>query len=163
MSISKIFHLTAFLLLLLPLSVSAQDKAVPETQAKPAEVVKDAAKKEDKNTMPVIVEHSGEDALGGMLALRLKETLHKSPLFSLADKDSKAMRIKIVSRSEFKDRPTVGSIYTALWTFAENDTVLAYSLSESLGVVDSSSMETTANALTTRTDKLIEQYKFLFE
>lgn len=159
----KILAVFLFLLLLVPMTVQAQDKTVPDAKTKPAESVKPDADTVARKGMPVIVDHAGKDAIGGMLALKLKENLHESSLFTLADKDSKAMRIKIVSCSEFADRPAVGSTYAVVWTFAENDNVLAYYISESIGLVDNSNLELEAEKLTSETDKLIDQYKFLFE
>lgn len=160
---NKLLLIILVIFFIFPCSVQAQDKTAPDVKSKPAEVVakeKSPAKAEGR---PVFIEHSGKDAIGGMLALKLKENLHQSSLFSIADKGKKSVRIRVVTRSEFSDRPAVGSLYTIIWTFAENDNVLAYYLSDTIGIVDNSSLELEAEKLTAMTDSVVEQYKFLFE
>lgn len=151
-----------FLLLILPCSANAQNMTEPDLKNKPANFHEAVEAKVAVSGTPVLVEHSGNDAIGGMLALKLKENLNKSSLFKLADKDNRALRIRVISKSEFKDRPGVGSTYAIIWTFAENENVLAYYLADFIGIVDNSSLELEAEKLTSMTDKFVDQYKFLF-
>ncbi|WP_320008180.1 hypothetical protein [Maridesulfovibrio sp.] len=143
-------------------AAAEETKAVPNVKAKPtpAEKVEQA---DDKSGVPVIVVHSGDDVLGGTLALKLKENFRKSVLFNLAGNNSKAVRVRIESRSEFKDRPEIGSVYSVVWTFAESEDVVPFYLKQELGISTSRSVETDASGLMNETDKIASEYKYLFE
>lgn len=156
-----------FFVLLLVLSISgaayAQDKkTVPDSKAK-LETTQPVKKQDKKDGVPVVIEHVGNDELGGTLALKVKEKFRTSVLFQLADKSKKSIRIKVVSQSEFNERPAIGSVFTVIWTFAESQDVVPFYLAEELGLVSSLNLESTAAKLINRTDKIAEEYKYLFE
>jgi hypothetical protein len=161
----KVLSLALLVLLVLCLGAPAfaQDtKTVPATKAKP--VTADKTEQEtQKQGIPVIVVHSGDDVFGGSLALKLKENFKKSALFSLADQDSKAVRVRIESRSEFSDRPEIGSVYSVVWTFAESGEVVPFYLKQELGLVNSRNVENKAADLINKTDKIAGEYKYLFD
>ncbi|GKT28573.1 hypothetical protein ADUPG1_000735, partial [Aduncisulcus paluster] len=113
-----------------------EKKAVPNSKAKPAPVEKVEQGAENQG-VPVMVVHNGNDVLGGSLALKLKEHFRKSVLFKLAGKDGKAVRVIIESRSEFTERPEIGSVYSVVWTFAESEGVVPFYLKQELGLVNS--------------------------
>ncbi|WP_320169754.1 hypothetical protein [Maridesulfovibrio sp.] len=143
-------------------AVYAQDKkSAPEAKAKPEVAASEPAAKEAG--VPVLVEHSGNDELGGTLALKLKENFRKSVLFKLADKNAKAVHVKVVSRSEFSERPEIGSVYAVVWTFAESQDVVPFYLSEELGLVAPANVESRAAGLMNLTDRIAQDYKYLFE
>ncbi len=143
-------------------NVHAQEKkSVPDSKAKPA--VPAVEQKVEPEGVPVLIEHVGNDEIGGTLALKLKENFRKSILFKLADKSGKAVRVKVISRSEFSERPEIGSVYTVVWTFAESQEVVPFYLSEELGLVSARNIESAAAALMNRTDKVAEEYKYLFD
>ncbi|WP_027722824.1 hypothetical protein [Maridesulfovibrio zosterae] len=157
------FILVLLLVLCASTTVYAQEKKnVPDSKVKP-EVTQPEAKQEKKDGVPVVVVHTGDDVLGGSLALKVKESFRKSVLFQLADKTKKSVRIKIVSSSEFSERPEIGSVYTAIWTFAESEDVVPFYLAEELGLVNQQNLDRTAAKLLNRTDKIAEEYKYLFE
>lgn len=137
------------------------NKTVPNTKSKP--VSAEAEVQPEKPGIPVVIDQIGNDVIGGSLALKLKENFRKSVLFKLVDKNSKAVRIRVVSRSEFAERPEIGSVYVVLWTFAESQDVVPFYLSEELGVVSDRTVDSAAAALMNRTDKLAAEYKYLFE
>ncbi|WP_235727737.1 hypothetical protein [Maridesulfovibrio frigidus] len=155
--------LTISLLSFSSYAFAEQAKEVPNAKAKPAVVVKDVKKAEQKDGVAIVVEHVGDDEMGGTLALKLKESFRKSVLFKLADKSLKSIRIKVLSRSEFSERPEIGSIYAVIWTFAESEDVVPFYLSETIGTVNLRTVETTAAKLMNATDKIADQYKFLFQ
>ncbi|WP_432736267.1 hypothetical protein [Maridesulfovibrio sp. FT414] len=149
------------LTLVLSSAAVAQDqKAVPDS--KPKQTVAVPEVKQEAAGIPVVVEHLGNDELGGTLALKLKENFRKSVLFKFADKSEKGVRIKVVSRSEFSERPEIGSVYAVVWTFAESQDVVPFYLAEELGLVSQRNVESAASALMNRTDKIAEEYKYLF-
>ena len=161
----KALGLIMVLVLILSLgsfAAAEETKAVPNVKAKPAPVEK-VEQADDKTGIPVIVVHSGDDVLGGTLALKLKENFRKSVLFTLAGKNSKAVRVMIESRSEFKDRPEIGSVYSVVWTFAESEEVVPFYLKQELGIVTFRNVETGAAGLINKTDKVTSEYKYLFE
>ncbi len=156
-----------FFLVLLVISISgvayAQDKrTVPDSKAKP-EVSQPVEKQDKKDGIAVVIEHVGNDELGGTLALKVKEKFRTSVLFQLVDKSKKSIRIKVVSRSEFNERPAIGSVYTVIWTFAESEGVVPFYLAEDLGLVTFQNIGSIAAKLVNRTDKIAEEYKYLFE
>lgn len=153
--------LLALLFCMASVAVAQEKKNVPDSKAKPATPVEE--QKVEKQGVPVVIEHVGNDELGGTLALKLKENFRKSVLFKLADKSGKAVRVKVLSRSEFADRPEIGSVYAVVWTFAESQDVVPFYLSEKLGLVNARSVESSAASLMNFTDKIAEEYKYLFE
>ncbi|WP_419779702.1 hypothetical protein [Maridesulfovibrio sp.] len=161
----KALGLILVLILILSLGSIAyaqETKAVPDVKAKPvpAEKIEQA---QDQAGIPVVVVHSGDDVLGGTLALKLKEHFRKSVLFNLVDKNSKAVRVRIESRSEFKDRPEIGSVYSIVWTFAESEDVVPFYLKQELGITTSRNVESGSAGLLNKTDKVASEYKYLFE
>ncbi|ACS80103.1 hypothetical protein [Maridesulfovibrio salexigens] len=161
----KLLGSALILLLVLCLGsiASAEEKkAVPNSKAKPAPVEK-VEQSAEKQGVPVAVIHSGDDVLGGTLALKLKENFRKSVLFKLAGKDGKAVRVIIESRSEFNERPEIGSVYSVVWTFAESEGVVPFYLKQELGLVNSRNVENSAAGLMNTTDKVAGEYKYLFE
>lgn len=162
----KMFAVFIFVLTMLSFSLSAfaaQEMVVPDVKSKPEPV---SATENDVNKnegVGIVVEHFGDDELGGTLALKLKENFRKSVLFRLADKKQKSIRIRVVSSSEFNERPEIGSIYSVVWTFAESEDVVPFYLDEQIGTVNVTNVDTTAAKLMNSTDKIATQYKFLFE
>ncbi|OEU69667.1 MAG: hypothetical protein BA863_16650 [Desulfovibrio sp. S3730MH75] len=155
--------LTISLLCFSSYSFAEQVKEVPNAKSKPIVVVKDAKEVKQNDGVAIVVAHVGDDELGGTLALKLKENFRKSVLFKLAGKSMKSIRIKVLSRSEFSERPEIGSIYAVIWTFAESEDVVPFYLSETIGTVNLRTVETTAAKLMNATDKIADQYKFLFQ
>ncbi|WP_319781107.1 hypothetical protein [Maridesulfovibrio sp.] len=157
------FILVLLFVICLGTTVFAEEKkAVPDSKAKPASTAKIEQAGENLG-IPVVVLHEGNDVLGGTLALKLKERFRKSVLFKLEDKDSKAVRVNVESRSEFRDRPEIGSVYSVVWTFAESGEVVPFYLKQELGLVNSRNVEDSAAGLMNRTDKIADEYKYLFE
>ena len=161
----KVFGSVLILLFVLCLGATAfaeDKKAVPDSKAKPiaAEKVEQTA---EKHGIPVAVIHNGDDVLGGTLALKLKENFRKSVLFTLAGKDTKSVRVIVESRSEFNERPEIGSVYSVVWTFAESEGVVPFYLKQVLGLVNSRNVENSAAGLMNKTDKVAGEYKYLFE
>ncbi|SDL17589.1 hypothetical protein SAMN05660337_2355 [Maridesulfovibrio ferrireducens] len=162
----KVFTLFVFALAISCLSLSAfaeSEMAVPDVKSKPVPVSDKAENLNKKDGFAIIVEHFGNDEVGGTLALKLKENFRKSVLFRLADKKQKSVRIKVVSSSEFSERPEIGSIYAVIWTFAASEDVVPFYLDKRIGTVNVLNVETTAAKLMNTTDKIATQYKFLFE
>ncbi|NDV24471.1 hypothetical protein [Desulfovibrio sp. JC022] len=143
-------------------ALAEEKKAVPDSKSKPVAAEK-VAQGTEKQGIPVVVIHKGDDVLGGTLALKLKEHFRKSVLFKLAGKDVKAVRINVESRSEFTERPEIGSVYSVVWTFAESEEVVPFYLKQELGLVSSHNVENDAAALMNKTDKVAGEYKYLFE
>ncbi|TIH13380.1 hypothetical protein D0S45_15055 [Marinifilum sp. JC120] len=161
----KLFGSILILMLVLCLGTvvfAEEKKAVPDSKSKPVPVEK-VEQGAEKQGIPVVVIHSGNDVLGGTLALRLKEKFRKSVLFDLSGTDAKAVRINVESRSEFNERPEIGSVYSVVWTFAESEEVVPFYLKQELGLVSSRNVENDAAALMNKTDKVASEYKYLFE
>lgn len=157
------FILVFIFVLSLGTVVSAEDqKIVPNSKNKPA-AVEEVKQSAENLGLPVVVFHNGNDVLGGTLALKLKENFRKSVLFKLSTKDAKAVRILIESRSEFNERPEIGSVYSVAWIFAESEGVIPFYLKQELGLVNSRNVENSAANLMNKTDKIAGEYKYLFE
>ncbi len=93
----KLFGSILILMLVLCLGTvvfAEEKKAVPDSKSKPVPVEK-VEQGAEKQGIPVVVIHSGNDVLGGTLALRLKEKFRKSVLFDLSGTDAKAVRINV--------------------------------------------------------------------
>ncbi|MGE4555215.1 MAG: hypothetical protein AB7D07_00185 [Desulfovibrionaceae bacterium] len=144
---------------LLPQTGMAQEKQNPP----PASSLKEAAPDGQGRQWPVLVAFEGADLLGRRLALRLKERLDASPLFRLARQDEKAVKVLLTSRTEIQERPAFGSVYAAVWMYAEGKDVLAYFLDAQAGSVDEARLDAEADRLAANADKIAERYAYLFE
>lgn len=160
-NIGKLIFVMLLVFSMASVALAQDKKAVPGAKAKPAP--KKVEVQEKKDGVPIIIEHSGKDELGGTLALKLKEDFRESVLFRLVDKGEKSVRIKIRSRSEFSDRPEIGSVYSIVWTFAESDEVVPFYLDQELGLVGFQNVDSSAAKLMNKTDKVADEYKYLFE
>ncbi len=143
----------------LPVQPSDQPSALP-LQAPPAD---DPADVPSPEGIPVLVEHEGADPVGMRMALHLKETFQKSSLFRLANAEEKHISLRLVTRPQFGERPFLGSAYVVIWRYVESREVLAYYLSDRLGLVDADVVAQEAEVLVAETDKVRGRYGYLLE
>ncbi len=138
--------------------VAEQQKAVAkEIPDKPTAV------QSKPTVVPVIVEQTGEDTVGGRLAYHLKELFSKSALFTVTVKDEKKIKILLDTQVEFQGRPSTSSIYSAVWVYSENEGTLKYYLASESGLVHGVSVKDTAEILANRTHEVFTRYSYLFE
>ncbi len=156
--------LTTALALALTISSLARpalaQNATPQAQ-RSAEVSQDAAPA--RPAIPVIVEHSGEDKLGELLAFQLKEAFARTTSFRPARDKEKALRVRLTSLTEIGERPDFGSAYAVTWLFSEGPTVLSYYLDGSMGFVNPGTVKSEAETLTARSDKAVSKFAYLFK
>ena len=134
--------------------------AKPPAEPAPAPL---EAEVDERPAVPVAVLHQGEDPQGIQLAFALKEFFSRSPLFKLAEPESKRVVVRIASRAEFPGRPGLASCYGATWVFAEKNDVLALFLEDGAGVVTRGQTQDEAAALAARTDGVADRFGYLFE
>ncbi len=156
------FRVTALLFALsLPLAGLPSAMAAQGPQAGEAKT-NSPAKLEVRSTQ-VTVSHEGTDTIGIQLATRLKELFNASNLFQLNEENSPKVRIAIISKAEFSDRPHVGSVYSLLWVFSQSDSHLGYLLAQDVGVLSSEDVNDVATKIINRTDGLAVKYGYLFK
>jgi hypothetical protein len=123
----------------------------------------DKPSKAAETRTPIMVEHQGSDNVGGRLAYQLKELLEKSALFRLTNKDEKKLKLLLISKEEFPGRPNMSSVYSAVWTYSENDGTLKYYLASDVGLISAAAVKEEAEALVGRTHESLTSYSYLFE
>lgn len=131
-----------------------------EAQAGKAPMDKPAKSVERRTTIAVI--HEGTDSIGARLANRLKENFNSSNLFALNDKDAPKVRLLLTTQPEFSNRPTVGSVYSAVWIFSQSDAHLGYLLAREVGTVNMEDVDSLVHQLVERTDGVAVKYAYLF-
>lgn len=146
----------------------AQQAATPPVAEQQKAVAKEIPDKptavHSKPTIiPVIVEQTGEDAVGGRLAYHLKELFSKSSLFTVTGKDEKKIKLLLNTKIEFMGRPSTSSIYSAVWVYSENEGTLKYYLASEVGLVHGVSVKDAAEILVNKTHKIFTRYSYLFE
>ena len=147
---------------LCPLTFANSTNALANEQKKGDTKPNTPAKVEMRRTQ-VSVSHEGLDTIGIKLATRLKELFNASNLFTLNEKNITKMRIIITSKAEFKDRPHVGSVYSLLWVFSQNDENLGYLLAQDVNVLSNEDIDDVANKIVSRTDGLAVKFGYLFK
>lgn len=145
----------------------AQDKSkAPAPQATPAPAPMDATPKKSEETVnkktPVAIEHDDNDLVGTRLVYRLKEMLGRSSLMQPTNKDEKKLILVLKTKEEFPGRPGLTSIYSISWLFSSREGALRYYLTAEAGIVDSASIDQTAETILGKTDKLASTYGYLF-
>ncbi len=157
-------------LLLLPLSLSAQDQTeelVLELENRTQAVEDDPQlvpeRAEEEKGAPVRVVHEGTDTLGRRMVLSLRERLSDSDLFHLSQEEGRKISIHVYSRDEFTDRPGLSSIYSITWTFSYGEEVLSSYLQNSLGILERNRIGETAEDLAGRTYEVYRRYSYLFQ
>lgn len=113
--------------------------------------------------IPVLLEHDGEDKLGERLYLRLKETFGWSKTFRAAKKNEKALKLRLVTRTEIAERPEFGSAWMVVRLYVEGAGVLGYYLDSELGFVTQAGLEGEAEAIVAATAKTAETFSYLLE
>ncbi len=153
-SILKLFY--TFLLVfssLLPIQAMAAEEA---------QNLPNAPKALGDRTTPIAIEHEGSDSLGSLLALKLKERINTSSLFTLEQKDKPKFRILISTVSEFEERPQVGSAYAVVWVFSQSEANLRHFIFREVGVVNQEDIEAVTTKILEKTDGLAVRYSYLF-
>ncbi len=130
---------------------------------KVAEPAKDTPSKSTQRKSQVSVSHTGNDAAGTRLATRLKELFNGSNLFQLNEDNSPKIRLLLVSKAEFPERPNVGSIYSITWVFSQSEGHLGYLLAQELDILNPEDVDGVAAKLLERTDGLAVKYAYLFK
>ncbi len=114
----------------------------------------------DRNT-PISIEQEGVDALGAALALKLKENLNASNLFSLEQKDTPKFRLLVSTTPEFADRPQVGSAYAIVWVFSQSEANLRHYISREVGIITEDNIDAIVAKVIEKTDGLSVRYSYL--
>ncbi len=117
----------------------------------------------DIRNAKVSVLHEGTDTIGIRLSTKLKELFNSSNLFNLNEENVKKIRIMVTSKSEFKDRPHVGSVYSVLWVYSQSNSHLGYLLEQEVGVLSPEDVNDVASRIVERTDGLAVKYNYLFK
>lgn len=112
---------------------------------------------------PLAVEHEGGDPVGLKLVHQIKESVNVSSFFSLSGKDEKKVVLVVQTREEFADRPKIGSAYAVTWLYSAKDGSLRYFLQSTVGVVDAYSVDEAAQAVVSKTVRVVESYAYLLK
>lgn len=112
---------------------------------------------------PVFVAHEGNDPLGSRLAFRIKEIFNTASLFNLTGQDVSKIKLLVKTRTEFPGRPNLGSIYSATWIYQASENMLTHYLDSEMGFVPADGVESLAEELAARTEKVATRYYYLFE
>ena len=140
-----------------------------EAPAKPAAPAVKAEPKADKpaevfsRQTPIFIAHKGTDVLGTNLVFELSNACNSSSLFKLTNEKQQNLSVLITTRPEFASRPEIGSVYSIVWVYSENNDNLKYFLAQDIGVVTKENAQTLARAIANKTDQIAMQYDYLFD
>lgn len=152
------------LLLAFGLAVPALGSGVPafaaDAQTGKAQPDKPAKVTERRTSIAVV--HEGNDSIGARLANRLKENFNASNLFLLNDKDAPKVRLLLTTQPEFSTRPSVGSVYSAVWIFSQSEAHLGYLLGREVGTLNMEDVDNLVHQLVERSDGIAVKYNYLF-
>ncbi len=123
----------------------------------------DSPAKTTERKSQISVNHTGTDNAGTRLATRLKEVFNASNLFQLNEDNAPKIRILLVSKAEFNDRPNVGSVYSITWVFSQSEGHLGYLLAQEVDIITPEAVDIVAAKLLERTDGLAVKYAYLFK
>ncbi len=163
---SIIRNLTIFTVLLLScMACVEQGFAAEKTQAtaKAGEPTPDTPAEDVERQTQISVSHTGTDTVGTRLSTRLKELFNGSNLFQLNENNAPKIRIILISKAEFSDRPGVGSIYSITWVFSQSEGHLGYLLAQEVDILTPEDVDAVATRLLERTDGLAVKYAYLFK
>ncbi len=165
MLVKRLLVVTFMISLVLVLGANESYAAEQKGQVggKVAEPAPDTPAKVNQRETQISVNHTGSDNAGTRLATRLKELFNASNLFQLNETNSPKIRILLVSKAEFADRPNVGSIYSITWVFSQSEGHLGYLLAQEVDVLSPEDVDRVAAKLLERTDGLAVKYAYLFK
>ncbi len=154
-----------FLLLFVGAFCAEQGFAAEKTQTteKAGAPTPDTPAKTTQRETQISVSHTGTDIAGTRLATRLKELFNASNLFQLNESNNPKIRILLVSKAEFADRPSVGSVYSITWVFSQSEGHLGYLLAQEVDILTPEDVDAVAARLLERTDGLAVKYAYLFK
>lgn len=119
----------------------------------------------DRNTL-IGVTLEGTDSIGARLGTRLKERFNQSSLFTLhteEEKDVPHLSLLLETKTEFAERPAVGSLYAVCWVFKQGKGYLGYLLAREMGTVSADSIDALVDKLVERTDGIAAKYRSLWK
>lgn len=125
--------------------------------------IPDKPGKSDTLVTPIAVELEGTDSIGARLGMRLKERFNQSNLFRLIEANERKMRVLVSTRSEFPERPGVGSVYSVCWVFTERDDLLSFLLARELGTVNYEEIDALVDKIVERSDGIAVKYRNLWK
>ena len=154
----KILRVAAVVALLASLSAP-----VGAAEAARQTAIPDKPVKSDALVTPINVELEGTDSIGARLGMRLKERFNQSNLFRLMEANERKMRVLVSTRSEFPERPNVGSVYSVCWVFTERDDLLSFLLPRELATVNYEDVDALADKIVERSDGIAVKYRNLWK
>ncbi len=158
--VSMIFVLVFANLLFVSQGFAAEGTKTLEKAGKPTP---DTPAKTDQRKTQISVNHTGTDNAGTRLATRLKEIYNASNLFSLNEDNAPKIRVLLISKAEFADRPAVGSVYSITWVFSQSEGHLGYLLAQEVDILTPEAVDHVAAKIVERTDGLAVKYGYLFK
>lgn len=97
--------------------------------------------------MPIMVDYSGDDSVGGRLVYEFKEEIKKSESMSLSLIDELGIRISIITMDSNKSDPGYKTIYSIVWLWNAPGNPFPYYLTSSVGYCGSSRVSEVAKDL----------------
>ena len=137
--------------------------ALPAAAADAPKPVQDAPARAASRSTAISVEHEGTDSTGARLATRLKEQCNTSSLLTLTEKDTPKIYLIVTTRSEFAERPEVGSVYSLIWAYRQQKGQLAFLLAREVGTVNDGGIDNLVSRVLERTDGLSVKYEYLWK
>ena len=135
-----------------------QDNATNET----GERLSDRTSRESGRT-PIQIRHENTDRVGRRLVFHMRERFNESGLFRLSDRDEEKIILHVKTRTEFPDRPGIGSIYAVTWTFSYGGDVLSNYLQSRTGIAGAEALKGLAEELAAQTHGISSRYSYLFK
>jgi len=97
--------------------------------------------------MPIIIDYTGDDNVGGRLVYELKEGIKKSESMSLSLIDELGIRISIITINSDRNNPGNKTIYSIAWLWNTPGKPFPYYLTSTVGFCGSQRVSETAQGL----------------
>ena len=156
-------RMLSILLILLSVAILPAYAEEAAKKPEPAPAVADTPAETTSRTTPIFISQKGADVLGSILAYEVTSACNSSSLFKLTTDDQPNISVMITTLAEFSSRPEIGSVYSIVWVFSENNSNLKYFLAQDAGIITKENTPMLAKTIAAKTDQLAMQYGYLFE
>ena len=156
------FLACTLLILVLAGLVPGMANAAPAPAPAPASVPNSPAKVAARVTA-VDVQAEGTDSIGARLSTALKEKFNSSSLFRLSSGNEPKLALLVTTTPEFPTRPQIGSVYSIIWVYSQQESYLPMILGREVGTVSMDDIDGLVARIVERTDGLSVKYGYLWK
>src|SRR5882762_412936 len=121
-----------------------------------------AAQEAVRVAVEIAAQSDPDDSVGQRLVFQLREAVRRSAAFTLTIGDEPRIRLVIRTMNRLPDQPNISSIYSVVWVGQGKDTLPVY-LDSTIGFAGSAVLQSSAETILARTDKLVFDLRRLIQ